>query len=174
MSRAWGQKPPAGLRNAWIRLHVLRQGQTAIYTLLGPLLGINTHWVESDTPGVKGRTILCEGADQCRLCEDSPRTWKGYIAAALLVNPVSGTQRSWLPTVAVITEEIGQEVYELKPRTVIAIKREGKKHNSPLRLAVVTRSLPLCEEESFDVKPYVLRAMGLGGENPGQFKIHRA
>lgn len=142
-----------------------KPGDEMRVAVLGPLVGLQTHWVNK-------RTIPCMGVQECRVHHE-PLTWKGFL-------PVLASGWTWRGKVPgehlgvlVVTEEIGQDVAALARGLVITVKRRSLKHNSPLSMLVngpYKGQLDL--PPSFDVKPYVLRATGLG--NPLLLRLRRA
>lgn len=132
-----------------------KPGDSMQVAILGPLVGLQTHWVNC-------RTIPCTGAEECRVHHE-PITWKGFLPVYANGWTWRGKQQGWHLGVLVVTEEIGESVAALPRGSGITVKRRGSKHNSPLCFTVHGAwkgdvDLP----PAFDVKPYILRATGLG------------
>jgi len=148
-------RPPKKTCSSSIGLLAPQPGEERECVLLGPMCGLETHWVS-------GRTIPCLGESECRVHHE-PVTWKGF-APVLCKN---WTWRGKSPGdhlgVLVVTEEIGVDVDVLARGSIFTVRRNGPKRNSPLSLIVKgTWNLEVDLPASFDVKPYVLRATGLG------------
>jgi len=165
MKIVWGAAPPKKAGPGAIGLLSPLPGENRPCVLLGPLVGLQTHWVN-------GRTIPCTGSEDCRVHHE-PQTWKGF--APVLCN--GWTWRGKTPGshlgVLVVTAEIGEDVLALHRGSKFTVHRLGTKRNSPLSLTLEGQwkdgvDLP----EAFDVKPFVLRATGLG--NPFLLRIRKA
>lgn len=152
MPVAWGMPPGKRLQKSFIRLLCPRVGQKVQICVLGPVMGVQTHWTEKGTK-------LCNG-HEC-IWHDTPQTWKGYM-------PVLA--HNWCPPghyvngsfewVLVLGEETGDEAQAWKRGDCFVIDRPGKKHNAPLRATPVTVPIKGDLREAFDVIPYVQRATG--------------
>jgi hypothetical protein len=151
MPLRWGVPPPAKPLSGSVRLLCIKAGQKFNCCALGPMVGLQTHWI--------GKTVPCLG-DDCRHC-DSPQTWKGYIPVVVDGWCSQGPAKGAFRWVLVVTEEIGQQCLTWPRGTVAMVARPGRKNNGPLTFSVradccTPNDLPDC----FDVKPYVLRASG--------------
>lgn len=161
----YGVPPPKRGMGSDVGLLCPKPGDEMRLAVLGPLVGIQTHWVN-------GRTIPCTGEQECRVHHE-PLTWKGFL-------PVLADGWTWRGKapglhlgVLVVTTEIGESAAAWPRGSCHTVRRRGSKRNSPL--CFVTQAdwqgavdLP----PTFDVKPFVLRATGLG--NVFHLKLRRA
>lgn len=154
MGIAWGAEPPRKKLDASIRLLCVHARETIIVAILGPLEGLQTHWVD-------GKTMACLGSQDCPW-HDRPQTWKGYVAVLQLYDDKGkGLRRAPAPAVLVCSEEIGWTMKQTCRGEVMRVSRGGSKNNGPMRAEksdlVLSGRLP----EAFNVRPYVGRAMGI-------------
>lgn len=156
MAILWGVPPPPKRCRSEIGLLVVPPGEKRLCCVLGPLVGLQTHWVNK-------RTIPCDGSEKCQV-HDYPITWKGFV-------PVSCANYTWRgpltgehPGVLVVTEEIGEFAAAWLRGWIVEVSRRGHAKNSPLSAIKMERTVkPELVAECFDVKPYVLRACGQAG-----------
>lgn len=166
MPIVWGMPAPARMPKSWIRLLCVRAGQSVQVRLLGPALGIYTHHV-------KGRTIACLGEGECRYHNFS-QEWKGYCPAALLQARTATAAAYWKETVLVVTPGIAEDVLACQAGDLLEVSRPGSKANGPLRIRPAAKQ-PVDEAPPpFDVRPYVIRAMGLPGNFACKLQLHTA
>lgn len=161
----WGVPPPPRLPRSWIRLVAPQEGGKVLVARIGPLVGLMTHWV-------KPKTVACTGSADCPV-HDAPQTWKGFGPCVTATGNVVDGKCSWREAVAVITEGLAEEWATLPLGSPVFLSRRGSKKNAPLIMepAKLARIDPL--PPSFDVKPYVLRAMGWPDDFAGQLRIAR-
>jgi hypothetical protein len=126
-------------------------GEVVLCRKLGPLVGLTTHWCN-------GRTIACLGDKECKV-HDTVETWKGFL-------PVEAHNRNWrgkaqgrFLSVLVVSEEIGACVDASPIGAILAVSRPSRKRNGWMEAVVEAESAPSELPLSFDVLPYVLRAM---------------
>lgn len=161
----WGVAPPPKLPRSWIRLVAPPAGGRLVLARLGPIVGVMTHWVHP-------RTLACSGEESCPH-HDSPQTWKGFMPCVVPNTAVVNGRCTWREAVAVITEGVAEDVETLPLGFPFFLNRSGSKKNAPL--TVEQTRFPKIEPvpASFDVKPYVLRAMNWPGEFACQLKLAR-
>ena len=154
MPISWGVPPPAKATRGDIGLLAVNPGEVVLMRCLGPLTGLETHWVNR-------RTVACLGEADCRV-HNYPVTWKGFMAVESHGRSWRGKAPGYHRAVLVVTEEIGEAAQVLRVGTLFAVQRAGKASNSPLSLSDEgIPKKPLVLPEAFDVRPYVLRAMGM-------------
>lgn len=154
MPISWGEPAPKKLAKGSIHLLAVRAGETRHVCALGPMVGLQTHWVGS-------RTLPCFGAE-CKHC-DYPLTWKGFIPVVVDGFSWNGPSKGRFPWVLVVTEEVGEECQTWVRGTVATVQRPGRKSNGPMLCSLRGDVKPPTDlMPSFDVKPYVLRACGYG------------
>ena len=153
MPIVWGVAPPRRLAKSWIRLLVVKAGQSVPVRLLGPSLGIMTHWCN-------GRSIACLGSEDCQV-HGLSQEWKGFAPAATWVARGANTPAYWRETVLVISAGIAADVDACSRGSLLEISRPGKKHNGPMRMMLAAKQPTDDPPEPFDVRPYVIRAMQL-------------
>jgi hypothetical protein len=163
MPMQWGAPPPHKLYKGSIHLLCIRYGQSVDVAILGPMMGLETHWVGS-------RTMPCFGVD-CKHC-DYPKTWKGFspvLAANLSWNGPAKGRFEW---VLVVTEEIGEEFARFQRGEVVTVARPGRKKNGPLRCSLKAGQKPLVDlPDTFDVRPYVVRACGFSQSASARLRL---
>jgi len=152
MAILWGVSPPVKRCKGSIRMLCIKSGQTFDLVVLGPCVGLQTHWVTN-------RTVPCLGSQACPN-HDQPLTWKGYVPVLVSNWSPEGKQQGNHLWVLVVTEEIGTEAMTWCRGQAMTVSRPGKKSNSPLVSRSRSLAAALDLPESFDVKPYVLRASG--------------
>jgi len=155
MAILWDAPPPPrkGL-DASIRLLCVRSGDGVLVAILGPLVGLKTHWIDE-------KTVACQGAEGCPY-HDKPQTWKGYVAVLQIFDKGAGKlARAPAPSVLTCSEEIGWTMKSTLRGDVYFVARLGKKNNAPMRAEKRDLAIPGQLPASFDVKPYVARAMGI-------------
>ncbi len=152
MAVVWGVKPPPRKLASSIGLVCIRAGEVVSGVKLGPLVGIQTHWA--------GRTVLCTGAESCQY-HDEPQTWKGFCPVVLDGRSWRGSSPGLHSGVLVVSEEIGEGVDSCPVNFVFQVSRPGRRSNGAMCFEVQGASKVSKLPESWDVKPYVLRGMGL-------------
>ena len=165
MAIVFGVAPPKKPLGGDVGMLCPKPGDPIKVAVLGPMTGIQTHWVNH-------RTIPCTGAQECRVHHE-PMTWKGFLP----VLAEGWTWRGKTPGqhlgVLVVTEEIGELAAAWHRGLVVTIRRRSGKNNSPLAFDLHGDwKGPIDLPASFDVKPYILRATGLG--NVFHLKLRRA
>lgn len=161
MAILWGAPPPRKLCQAHIRLLCLTANQEVQACVLGPCVGVQTHWCE-------GRTRPCVGEEKCQF-HDMPRTWKGFVPVICDGWSPHGKSRGVWTWVLVVTEEIGEAAVAWERGTLIRVMRPGSKSNGPLTFQVLATGKGDKLPPTFDVIPYVLRASGMSQTLPVLF-----
>jgi len=159
---AWGAKPPHKLCKASIRLLCIDAGHEHVCCVLGPCVGLSTHWVGN-------RTLPCLGRDCGH--HDKPQTWKGFIPVQVYQWSHQGKANGEFTWVLVVTEEIGEDALTWTRGEVVTVGRPGTKKNGPLRFS---KRLEPCRAElppGFDVRPYVMRASGFSAGDCAKLKV---
>jgi hypothetical protein len=152
MPIVWGVAPPPRLPRSFIRLLVVRAGESVILARLGPVVGLLTHWAAP-------RTIACVGAETCPV-HHLPLTWKGYVPCVAAIGKAGNGGPAWKLAVGVVTPEVAKEMDACSVGSPLSLRRAGKRANAPLTIEGTKMPGPAPIPESFDVRPYVLRAMG--------------
>lgn len=158
MAIQWGVQPPQKVLRAEIRLLCLRAGQEVAVAILGPALGVATHWVE-------GRSKPCQGSERCQF-HDRPATWKGFVPVICDGWSPHGPRKGRWTWVLVVTEEIGADATAWERGTLWLVSRPGTKSNGPLHCSPLLTKFRGELPETFDVRPYVLRAAGMDLSTP--------
>jgi len=153
MAILWGVPPPPTLCRASINLLCVRAGEEAVCCVLGPLVGVQTHWDGR-------RSIPCVGAESCPV-HQFPQEWKGYVPVIASTWRYNGVTRKGARWVLVLSKEIGTHAAAWLRGEVIRVMRPGRKSNGPLDWMPDPGKPPKILPETFDVRPYVLRAAGL-------------
>lgn len=152
MSIAWNVAPPRFRYKRSIRLLCVKAGEEFKMVVLGPQVGLQTHWTGT-------KTVPCCDVHECQF-HDCPQTWKGYLPVAVENWSIGGKAPGVFPWVLVTTEEIGEEVSSLTRGQGLWVSRPGRNSKGPL----CARILGKVKEEglmpTFDVRPYILRASG--------------
>lgn len=152
MAILWGTPPPKKLREGSIHLLAIRAGETYACCVLGPMVGLQTHWAG-------GRSVPCTESD-CRV-HDCPITWKGYVPVIVDGHTWNGACKGSFPWVLIVTEEIGEDATAWRRGLCLQVMRPGKKSNGALAWNPLTIKTPDPLRPTFDVRPFVLRAAGL-------------
>jgi hypothetical protein len=163
MPIVWGEPPPVRLPRSWIRLLCVKPKDSVTFARLGPVVGLQTHWVPP-------KTIACLGSEECPV-HHLPQTWKGYAPCIAILGTDGNGRPTWRLAVVVVTPEVSKEVDLLKVGCPASLTRQGSRKNSPLSLLGSRVEAPPDVPEAFDVRPYVLRAMGYPGNYSGQLRI---
>jgi hypothetical protein len=155
MAIVWDVPPPPdkGLK-ASIRLLCVKVGQSHLVAVLGPLQGLQTHWIGE-------KTKACLGADVCPW-HQYPQTWKGFIAVIELHDLGRGQlRRAAAPAVLTCSEEVGWIFKNSERGDVFNVSRPGSRKNGPMVAEQRDLAIPGQLPASFNVRPYVGRAMGI-------------
>lgn len=158
----WGVPPPPRVCKAGIRLLCVRAGQTFHCAVLGPTVGLATHWTGQ-------RTVPCLG-NECAF-HDQPSTWKGYCPVWVEGYCWQGPAKGRFLWVLVVTEEIGEESLGWTRGLVVTVSRPGKKSNGPMTAQTLSRPIPDNLPDAFDVRPYVMRAAGFSRFSAKKLRI---
>lgn len=153
MAILWGVPPPAKLLRASINLLCVKASQEAVVCVLGPLVGVQTHWVGN-------RSIPCQGALECRVHE-KPIEWKGFVPVVCHQWQLNGQTRNNAQWVLVVSAELGIDASAWLRGQIYRVMRPGRQSNGPMLAARVDQVWASPLPESFNVIPYVLRAAGL-------------
>lgn len=164
----WGVTPPPSIAKSWIRVLVVKAGQTHQVRILGPALGVMTHYDPEEK-----RSIACLGAKHCPR-HGLSQEWKGYVAACTPQAKTATAPAYWRETVLLISRGIAADVAALPAGCLVEIRRLPGKANNPLELRVMPRQPEDEPLAPFDVRPYVLRAMGLSEEIGCKLRLRRA
>lgn len=158
MAILWGVPPPAKRLKASINLLCVRAGQEAVCCVLGPLVGVQTHWAGN-------RSVPCVGSEDCQI-HSLPLEWKGYVPVIASSWQYSGVTRKGHPWVLVVSQELGEDAAAWHRGQLVRVMRPGKKSNGPMTWMPAEGKPPKQLIEAFDVKPYVLRAAALPYGSP--------
>jgi hypothetical protein len=157
--------PPTPTCNRGIGLLAIQPGEVVLCRKLGALVGLMTHWVPP-------RTIACLGERQCRHHEEVA-TWKGFM-------PVEAHNRNWrglaqgrFLCVCVVSEEIGAYVDAAPIGTILAVSRPSRKRNGWMEAVIEKEAGSTPCPPTFDVLPYVVRAMRIPQSAVARLKIAR-
>lgn len=152
---AWEVPPPPAAPEVTKAIGILRvhPAQTFHVCVLGPWIGLWTHWLDGESRPCKG------GA--CRLCPDTPKRWKGYAAGCVYRRDLMAGTGSWERTVIEITDGCRGILDRDITGAVIKLSRRPGKANNPLIAEVIMPSSPLPQmPPAFDVRPVVARIYG--------------
>lgn len=163
MAVEWGARPPRKLCKASIRILCLEAGQEVACCVLGPTVGVSTHWTGK-------RSVPCFGKRECQFC-DTPKTWKGFTPVEVHAWSHQGKAQGFYPWVLMVTEEIGEESLTWERGQILMVGRPGKKSNGPLRALTRVGEWQGLMPQSFDVRPYVLRCSGFSAGDYGKLKL---
>lgn len=152
MPVVFGVKAPRKATMADVRLLAVRQGETFEVFVLGPLVGLQTHWNGK-------KSVPCLGAEDCRF-HDCPFTWKGYQPVAVPGWSIQGKKPGVHLWVLVASEEVGHILEGSNRGDRFCVSRRSGPCNAPMRVEFKGREKPELLPQTFDVKPYVLRASG--------------
>lgn len=151
MAIAWGVAPPRKLCKSYIRLLAIRAGEKRPCCILGPTVGVQTHWDG-------GNTRICEGSHDCRF-HDQPLTWKGYTPVVCWGwTHEYRAKEGWFQWVLIVSEELGEEAMQWQRGEMVMVTRPGTKKNGAMRCEKLSAAPPVDLPPSFPVMPYVLRA----------------
>jgi len=159
----WTSEAPCRPLRSEIGLLAVDQGEAVLCRKLGPCWWADCHWCN-------GRSIICTGAEECRVHQFAAVT-KGFM-------PVQTQGRSWRGkspglhlAVLVVTAEIGADVVAYAMGLSFTVSRRAGKANNPLSVAVTPKQPVTPLPETFDPRPFVLRAMGLTRKFAGQLRV---
>lgn len=157
-SIVWGVPPPAFSTIPGVGLICLKAPDSVTCAVLGPVVGVMTHFVN-------GRTVPCTGSKHCEV-HYLEQEWKGYLPCFALNRTWKGVRSGHWASILVVSKGIGVGVAACPRGSLITVSRTGGKPNDPLSLEIKGEwksDIPL--PESFDVKPYVERAVSKANQN---------
>lgn len=158
--RGNGAPLPAEPNKRWWKV-IAPKGKTALKATIldDDWIAFWTHWVHNEL-NPKGRVVLCDGEQNCRLCKDGfGLRWTAYAAA-----------KTWYPDalhVLAITEAAARTLRLERDKRgtlrglVVILQRMLPHNNAPVHVSVCGMDAPENVPPSFDVMPSLLRMWGL-------------
>lgn len=120
MGIAW-DKPPQRRGGDYIQIFRARETGSDCLLLLGPGVGVDTHWIDAER-----KTLPCRG-DTCRHClADNPKRWRGYYPAVRLVGS------SPVPVIFEVTEQSALRLNERGELRGVAIEVSRSAKRGPI------------------------------------------
>jgi hypothetical protein len=129
--------------------------------LLGPIVGLYTHYVEQAGVTGKGREKPCYDPEDCPLCP-LDRRWKGYAPAlALVMDPVRGGS-CYARSVIEFSLNAYRDLRGKDRRGAdVLLRRHGKARNAPVKAELRDTPPPIDLPEPFDFADLLRKLWGV-------------